>query len=537
MHRLASHLSFLVSIALAVSFLACGDSGNGGSQDAHAGADLTGSGASEAGRKDGIAIAVEGGFPDLVAAGPDGGNDVAEKVDALASVPDLRVADGQPEGGSAATGTGGTAGTIDAGGTFDAQGADAAVETADAVDAQGAGGALGPAGLGSGGAAAAGGASGTGGLLLGTGGSHGNGGTVVVPAGTGGAGTGGGVVGVGGSASGGSVGVGGDTSSGGTGSGGTSNASGTGGTSAPGSTGGAAGLGGTSAAGSGGSTQAGGASGGAGGETILDGGVDGGVDGGMVETGGGATDSPLTSDDTALADASVDATPMPIDAGLCTGTIEALSLGITDGSIETAPTTLALGTDFTIEAWIYPTVASATGLIFTKWTDSAEDKTLQLANGLVSLRVWRGSDYALLTSTTSIGPGGWHHIACSVGGGSGRIFVDGVLDVEVPITAAPSADSTSPIWIGSMLRDGAQQPGLPGYISDLRVSSTARYTSAFSPALLLSPDADTLALWHIDDGGTSTTVRDSGPQSLDGTIEGTASWLAAPARCSAVAGD
>jgi len=162
---------------------------------------------------------------------------------------------------------------------------------------------------------------------------------------------------------------------------------------------------------------------------------------------------------------------------------------------------------------------------------------LYLENGLVNLRVLRSSDYLLMTSTTSVGAGAWHHIACSVGGGTARLFVDGVLDVEVAVTATPSADSSSPIWIGSMLRDGIQLPGLPGYISDLRVSSLARYTAPFSPALLLAPDPDTLALWHLDDGGASTTAKDSGPQALDGTIEGTASWLTGPARCSAVAGD
>lgn len=235
----------------------------------------------------------------------------------------------------------------------------------------------------------------------------------------------------------------------------------------------------------------------------------------------------------ASADAATEALPRPADreGPGCTAPIELLAFAARDYGIGTAPTTLALGTDYTIEAWIYATVADATGLVFCKWRDGAEDKTLGLADGLVSLRVRRGSDYVQLDGNTRIGAGTWHHVAGSVGGGTAHLFIDGKLDVELPVASAPSADSMTPIWIGSMVRGESQMPALPGYISDVRVSSLGRYTLRFAPALRLAADADTLALWHIDDGEPSTTVRDSGPQSLDGTIAGAPWWITGPPRC------
>lgn len=515
MRRLAFRFSSFFALVLAGSLAGCGGTELGVHPDA--GRDLTGLGNGDVGRDespaspDGDSLETDRGFtlPDggsldlpSMGDGPDASDDGASlAIDAAVDANALD-ARGAPEGGSGGTdvrGTGGAPGALDAGHDSDEGGLDGAASSAS---------------LGSGGATTSGGNSGAGGLVLGTGGNQGTGGTIVGPAGTGGTDTG----------SGGATGTGGATAA--SGSGGTPGVGGAGGTTASGGAAGASDTGGAA-----GSSQAGA---GAAGTSVLDSSVDAEDDSTSAERDGG-DDVSLPTDDAGVD--SADLVSSATDAAAtCTGPIEVLSFATSDGGIGTAPTTLALGTDFTIEAWIYPTVAAATGLIFTKWADSVEDKTLYVVDGQVGLRVWRGADYVLLTSATALAAGAWHHVACSVGGGSARLYIDGVLDHEAALAPAASADAISPIWIGSTFRDGGQAPGLPGYITDLRVSTGARYTADFSPALLLSPDADTLALWHIDDGGTSTVVHDSGPQSLDGTVVGAAAWLPGPARCSALAG-
>lgn len=74
-----------------------------------------------------------------------------------------------------------------------------------------------------------------------------------------------------------------------------------------------------------------------------------------------------------------------------------------------------------------------------------------------------------------------------------------------------------------------------GVISDLRVSSIARYsTETFTPPALLSADANTLALWRLDEG-TGITLSDLGPANLDATIlrasaSGPPRWVSVEAR-------
>jgi len=305
-----------------------------------------------------------------------------------------------------------------------------------------------------------------------------------------------------------------------------------------GSIAGSGGSGGASA--SGGSAEGSGGAGGAGG---VDGGT--GLDGSIDVEPDGTSDQADEVMDTeaALADAalSTDATGPSVDTeqetggAICTGPIPVLAFANTNGAVETDPANLDLGTEYTLEAWIYPSVENASGRVFTKWVQSAEDKSLYLSDGFVRVTVFgsaAGGDVSLQGSYPLAG-GSWHHVAVSVGGGTARLFVDGIDDVDSPVIPAAPANQSSPIWLGSAFRDGAQQPGLQGYISDVRVSSIARYTTSFLPELGLAADVNTLALWHISDGAPATTVADNGPQSLTGAIGelSTWAWTAAPARC------
>jgi hypothetical protein len=92
-----------------------------------------------------------------------------------------------------------------------------------------------------------------------------------------------------------------------------------------------------------------------------------------------------------------------------------------------------------------------------------------------------------------------------------RVFVDGV---------ASTATSVGTLTQGPWLRIG----GLPGYpffdgaIDEVRISSVVRYTSDFVPSSTpFSADANTLGLWHFDEGA-GQSAADVSTSANDGTL-------------------
>jgi hypothetical protein len=133
-------------------------------------------------------------------------------------------------------------------------------------------------------------------------------------------------------------------------------------------------------------------------------------------------------------------------------------------------------------------------------------------------------------------PKAWHHLASSYGGGSFRVYVDGSLvsRMEGSETVVNPANS---LYLGATARHERDfdptlgtlyWPPIDGFIAEVRLSSSNRYTADFVPEPRLGVDASTLALWHLDEGDGSI-AKDSGPSRLHGTITG-AEWALAPVR-------
>jgi hypothetical protein len=147
-----------------------------------------------------------------------------------------------------------------------------------------------------------------------------------------------------------------------------------------------------------------------------------------------------------------------------------------------------LGTDFTVEAWVYPTAASGTyGLTVAGTYDG-------ISNGGWSLIVNRstGGPYGLafihanaLQSIygTYLSTAVWTHIAVSRSGSTLRLFVNGTV---VTTTTYSTVDSVvAPLCVGSQ---GAGAAIFQGYIDDLRITKGfARYTANFTPATKTFP--------------------------------------------------
>ncbi len=118
--------------------------------------------------------------------------------------------------------------------------------------------------------------------------------------------------------------------------------------------------------------------------------------------------------------------------------------------------------------------------------------------------------------------GNWHHIAgCRTVSGSQAtltLFFDGQL-VGTAAGSTANIAPAGPVHIGGV---AYWQGGLGGAIDEVRISNLVRYASAFTPARRFDVDANTVALFHFDEG-SGTTSTDSSSNQLVANLVGT-SW-------------
>lgn len=148
---------------------------------------------------------------------------------------------------------------------------------------------------------------------------------------------------------------------------------------------------------------------------------------------------------------------------------------------------------------------------------------------VIAFGVSLGNSGQTICGSTSVADNNWHHIAVTrnISTGQLRLFVDGVLDGSA---TGPTGDvsyrngrSTSfpndPfLVIGAEKHDFAPQyPSYSGWIDELRVSNSIRYSSTFTPPTLpFTTDANTVGLYHFDEG-TGNAVADSSGSGSNGT--------------------
>jgi len=145
---------------------------------------------------------------------------------------------------------------------------------------------------------------------------------------------------------------------------------------------------------------------------------------------------------------------------------------------------------WTVEAWIYPTTSAGYRTIISGRTAIWE---MGLYTGTYQLYFYNGSIY---TTTATVTPNSWNHVALSSNGTSIKIYINGVLDSTV--TASPGTTGTA-VTIGSM---GSSQY-FTGYIADARiVKGTQVYPSAFTPPTApLTAITNTSLLTNFTNGG------------------------------------
>jgi hypothetical protein len=137
-------------------------------------------------------------------------------------------------------------------------------------------------------------------------------------------------------------------------------------------------------------------------------------------------------------------------------------------------------------------------------------------------------NYQVIQSDNPLPQNVWTHIAVTVDAttNTGNLFINGILDptaTTTNFTFRPSdLGPTTNNWLGRSEYAGAPNfdPYFNGEIDEFRISNVVRYTSDFTPSLIqFTPDANTVALYHFNEGSGQTTADATGnfPDAILGT--------------------
>jgi len=187
-----------------------------------------------------------------------------------------------------------------------------------------------------------------------------------------------------------------------------------------------------------------------------------------------------------------------------------------DGVDDTLPSTKALARGasaaFTAEQWFRPQGSGAEAMQLLA-IHNATDRDVQMAaraDGKFSCTLFDQTGVSHETvGATAASVGMWFHVACTYDGATQRLFVNGALEGSVA-------------WTGQVLLDDFVIVAGHGDLDELRLSSVARYTAAFTPPRHVQKDADAVMMWLLDEG--------AGIMSVDGTGSGFDATLGLNAR-------
>ncbi len=139
--------------------------------------------------------------------------------------------------------------------------------------------------------------------------------------------------------------------------------------------------------------------------------------------------------------------------------------------------------------------------------------------------------------TGIVDDGSWHHVAVQRRRSDGYmwIWLDGALDFEgdgpdgdisypddgVPMNVCPGGlcDYSDPFLAFGAEKHGYEGISYNGLLDEVRLSTSLRYTSPFSPSTVpFESDAETVGLYHFDEGAGSTAVDSSGRSDQNGEL-------------------
>lgn len=200
-------------------------------------------------------------------------------------------------------------------------------------------------------------------------------------------------------------------------------------------------------------------------------------------------------------------------------------------------------TDFTLEFWMRSAAGNNAGAVVCNtsgysWINGnivfdrdrldggGRDFGLAIAGGRIAFGVESGSGNYTICSDSDVLDGEWHHIAVQrASSGALSLYVDGIREQQ---DTGPGGDVSYPdgqdpqsrqplLVIGREKYDLRGTLGYNGWIDEVRLSSTLRYAgSSFTvPTQPFDPDANTAALYHLDEGA-GDAIRDENSNASPG---------------------
>ena len=140
-------------------------------------------------------------------------------------------------------------------------------------------------------------------------------------------------------------------------------------------------------------------------------------------------------------------------------------------------------TNWTLEFWIYANAFGQGSNTGSNVIGNASDSTNNeywsfgpISTGAVRWYYYTGASPSV-TTTTTLATGRWYHLAFVNNGGNLTIYIDGVSSATAAITGTPQFGSGFPINVGKVAGSSFN-----GYLSNLRITQSAVYTSNFTPS-------------------------------------------------------
>ena len=180
-------------------------------------------------------------------------------------------------------------------------------------------------------------------------------------------------------------------------------------------------------------------------------------------------------------------------------------LSVTGSALDASTTT-----DYTVEFWMYTAKTASTQMIYELGTGATNDLQIYISTTALVFQVDGNSP----TATVSFTDNSWVHVACVKAGGTLTTYINGVgttVDTSVTVTSKTTA------YIG--MRAGTSLP-FKGYLSNMRVTRAAVYTSNFTPSTTpLTAIANTALLTcqsnrFIDNSTNNFTITKNGDVSV-----------------------
>ena len=179
-------------------------------------------------------------------------------------------------------------------------------------------------------------------------------------------------------------------------------------------------------------------------------------------------------------------------------------------------------TDFTLEAWIYPTVTTYHSIF--DFRSVSTEEAIYLGINL-SDQVYLYVNGAVPITTAAISLNVWTHVAVVRHNATTKIYINGT-QAGSSWTDITNYGTTKPLRIGAWYN---ALYGFTGYIDDVRITKgVARYTTTFSvPTAQLTGDLSTVLLITCNGLNNSTAIADNGItlQDLRTSAGGTASII------------